>query len=72
MDKKTRKSNVKEKKVLGSYKMRPSVKAEAMKFIAEDTEVKSFNDFLEIAVLGYIKEQRRKPRLHKKQGKLID
>ena len=60
----------KEVKKAGSYKMRPSIKAEAMEYIKQDEEIKSFNDFLEVATIAYIKAQRKKPREHEKQGKL--
>jgi len=65
-----KKAEVKENKVGGSYKMRPSVKLEAMHFIAEDENIKSFNDLLEVLVMAYIKAQRRKPRDHEKQSKM--
>lgn len=60
----------KEVKKGGSYKMRPSVKAEAMKYIETDENIKSFNDFLEVATLAYIKAQRKIPRDHENQAKL--
>ncbi len=69
--KKTRKSNVKEVKKGGSYKMRPSVKKMAMDYINEDNDVKSFNDFLEVAVIAYIVEQKKKPREDKRQKKMF-
>jgi hypothetical protein len=65
-----KKKAVKENKVGGSYKMRPSVKAEAMKYIAEDEDIKSFNDLLEVATIAYIKAQRKKPRDHDNQAKI--
>jgi len=60
----------KETKKAGSYKMRPSIKAEAMRFIAQDENIKSFNDFLEVATVSYIKAQRKIPRENENQGKL--
>ena len=53
-------SEKKELKVGGSYKMRPSIKAEAMEFISQDTQIKSFNDFLEVATITYIKARKRR------------
>lgn len=59
-----------EKKVGGSHKIRPSVKAEAMKYIKVDTDVKSFNDLLEKALIEYVHTRRKIPRENDNQAKL--
>ncbi len=67
---KTKKTDTKEIKRAGSYKMKPSVKAMAMEFIDEDPDTKSFNDLLEVAVVDYIRRRKRVPRDHEKQAKI--
>jgi hypothetical protein len=52
--------NNNEIKEAGSYKMRPSIKMEAMKLIKEDPEVKSFNNLLEDLVKKYIYKAKKR------------
>ena len=66
---KRRRSNVEEKKIGGSYKMRKSVKDEAMELIKTDQDIKSFNNLLEVAVIAYIKVQ-KELKTNEDQGKL--
>ena len=51
----------------GSYKMRPSIKSQAMELIKEDEDIKSFNDLLETLVKEYILKAKKK-RLRNSKG----